>query len=52
MLAYANAAHDFKSPINGIVQSLNMLEDLIELDIGKMYYNRAKTCSNLMLYMA
>ena len=29
-----------------------MLEDLIELDIGRMYFNRAKTCSNLMLYMA
>ena len=51
-LAYGNAAQEFNSPMNGILQSLNMLEDLIESEIGKMYFNRAKACSNLMLYMA
>jgi hypothetical protein len=37
-------------PLNDIVSALNLLEDLIELDTGKIEFNRAKTYSNIMLY--
>jgi signal transduction histidine kinase len=50
-LAFASAAHEFKNPLNAIVSSLDILEPLIDLDRGMQYYNLAKSCSNLMLFL-
>jgi len=50
-LAFASAAHEFKNPLNAIVSSLDILEPFIDLDRGMQYYNLAKCCSNLMLFL-
>jgi signal transduction histidine kinase len=50
-VAFASAAHEFRNPLNGIVASLDLLEDKINLATGGIYYTTAKNCSNLMLYL-
>ena len=48
-IAFASAAHEFRNPLNAITQSLALLENQIHDERGKLYFNTAKSCSNLML---
>ncbi|CDW78214.1 multi-sensor hybrid histidine kinase [Stylonychia lemnae] len=50
-IAFASAAHEFRNPLNAITQSLELMNGLIDLSRGAKYYNIAKNCSNLMLYL-
>lgn len=50
-VAFASAAHEFRNPLNGIIQSLDLLSDMIDLQRGGKFYNTAKSCANLMLYL-
>lgn len=51
-LAFASAAHEFKNPLNGIVNSLDILEPLVSgCEITKSFFTVAKSCSNLMLFL-
>jgi signal transduction histidine kinase len=50
-VAFASAAHEFRNPLNGIVASLDLLEDKIDLATGGVFFTTAKNCSNLMLYL-
>lgn len=47
---FASAAHEFKNPLQGIVSSLEILNDKI-LQSGRKYYSIAKNCSQLMLFL-
>jgi signal transduction histidine kinase len=48
-IAFASAAHEFRNPLNGIIQSIDLLEDLYDKTRGEHFYRVAKNCSNLML---
>jgi two-component system, sensor histidine kinase and response regulator len=50
-IAFASAAHEFRNPLNGIVASLELLEDKIDHERGTIFYNTAKNCTKLMLYL-
>ena len=44
-IAFASAAHEFRNPLNGIIASLNILDGLIDHNLGHSYYLTAKNCS-------
>ncbi|TNV83426.1 hypothetical protein FGO68_gene1331 [Halteria grandinella] len=50
-VAFAQAAHEFKNPLNAIMTSLDLIQDSIINPRDKMYYQTAKNCSELMLYL-
>lgn len=50
-VAFASAAHEFRNPLNAIVSSLSLLENLFDKTKGHKYYTTAKNCSNLMLFL-
>lgn len=50
-MAFASAAHEFRNPLNAIVSTLDILEPLVDQRQGKPYFNLAKNCSNLMLFL-
>ncbi len=50
-IAFASAAHEFRNPLNGILSSLQLLKDKIDLKTGSLYYTTAMDCTNLMLYL-
>lgn len=50
-LAFASAAHEFRNPLNGIVQSLDLLEGQATSEMGKRYFRMARSCANLMQFL-
>jgi len=50
-IAFASAAHEFRNPLNGIISSLNLLEDKIDLEKCGSYFTVAMDCTKLMLYL-
>ncbi|TNV84137.1 hypothetical protein FGO68_gene10065 [Halteria grandinella] len=48
-LAFAQAAHEFRNPLNGITSSLQLLENMYDKEKGEQYFRTAKSCANLML---
>jgi signal transduction histidine kinase len=50
-IVFAQAAHEFRNPLNGIVTSIDMLNNYINHEAGGTYYKVAKNCSNLMLFL-
>ena len=50
-IAFASAAHEFRNPLNGILSSLQLLNDKIDHAKGGDYYRTAMDCTNLMLYL-
>ncbi|CDW77636.1 multi-sensor hybrid histidine kinase [Stylonychia lemnae] len=49
--AFASAAHEFRNPLSAIINSLDLLNGSIIDQNGRQYYNTARNCSNLMLYL-
>ncbi|CDW86955.1 multi-sensor hybrid histidine kinase [Stylonychia lemnae] len=49
--AFASAAHEFRNPLNAIISSLDLLKDMVDKERGLQYYQTAKNCSNLLLYL-
>lgn len=51
-VAFASAAHEFRNPLNGISQSLTLLENQIPpCPAAQKYYQIAKNCSNHLLFL-
>ena len=54
-LAFASAAHEFRNPLNAISASLELISPIIQErsddDLGKQYFQIARSCSNLMLFL-
>lgn len=50
-IAFASAAHEFRNPLNAIIQSLTLLGNMIDVQKVAKFYYTAKNCSNLMLYL-
>jgi signal transduction histidine kinase len=50
-IAFASAAHEFRNPLNGILSSLQLLKDKVDLSSCGTYYSTALDCTNLMLYL-
>jgi signal transduction histidine kinase len=50
-IAFASAAHEFRNPLNGIISSLDLLEEKIDIQKCGTNYNVAKNCSKLMLFL-
>ena len=48
-VAFAQAAHEFRNPLNGITSSLQLLENMYDKEKGEQYFRTAKSCANLML---
>ncbi len=48
-ITFAEAAHEFRNPLNGIIASLDLLEDKYDKVKGAKFYNNAKNCSKLLL---
>ncbi|TNV83798.1 hypothetical protein FGO68_gene7484 [Halteria grandinella] len=48
-VAFAQAAHEFRNPLNGIITSLQMLESIKCNEQERLYFNTALNCSRLML---
>jgi signal transduction histidine kinase len=53
-VAFASAAHEFRNPLSGIIQSLELLKqnDAIDTTIGMKPFKIAYGCSNLMLSLS
>ena len=51
ILAFASAAHEFRNPLNGIIASLEMLENIVDTQKRSKFLQIAKNCSDLMLYL-
>jgi signal transduction histidine kinase len=51
-IAFASAAHEFRNPLNGIISALDLMKEKVDLSGGDIYYNIAKNCSRLMLFLA
>lgn len=50
-IAFASAAHEFRNPLNAITQSLHILNGLVDKQKCGKYFNIARNCSNLLLYL-
>lgn len=50
-LVFAQAAHEFRNPLNGIISSLDLLHDKVDHAAGGEYYTIAKNCASLMLFL-
>lgn len=50
-LAFASAAHEFRNPLNAITASLELLDPLIDHERGGQYFQIARSCSNLMMFL-
>ncbi len=51
-ITFAEAAHEFRNPLNGIIASLDLLEcSFPKDDDNRVYFNNAKNCSKLMLFL-
>lgn len=50
-LAFASAAHEFRNPLNAIIASLDLIQDAIKQPRDKLYFDTARSCSHLMLYL-
>jgi len=50
-IAFASAAHEFRNPLNGILSSLTLLKEKVDLSSSGLYYTTAMDCTNLMLYL-
>ena len=48
-IAFAQAAHEFRNPLNGIISSLDLLTS--EVEESNNYFKIAKSCSNTLLYL-
>lgn len=48
-LAFAQAAHEFRNPLNGILSSLELLAD--QVDPQNKYLQIANSCANNMLFL-
>ncbi|TNV74028.1 hypothetical protein FGO68_gene16903 [Halteria grandinella] len=48
-IAFAQAAHEFRNPLNGIVSSLDLLSDTFMSENKRLYFDTALNCSHLML---
>jgi signal transduction histidine kinase len=44
-LAFAEAAHEFRNPLTGIIAALDLLSPIIKKDHAKIYFNNAKNCA-------
>jgi signal transduction histidine kinase len=50
-ITFAEAAHEFRNPLNGIIASLDLLEDKYDKQRGFKFYNNARNCSKLLLWL-
>jgi signal transduction histidine kinase len=50
-IAFASAAHEFRNPLNGIITSLDLMKMKSSISGGDTYFNIAKNCSRLMLFL-
>eukprot|EP00347_Sterkiella_histriomuscorum_P008792 403343733 len=50
-IAFAQAAHEFRNPLNAIINSIDLLKDFIHEATAQKYYSVAKNCSNLMGFL-
>ena len=48
-IAFAQAAHEFRNPLNAIIQSLELMSS--EIQSNNHYYEVAKNCANLMRFL-
>ena len=51
-VAFASAAHEFRNPLNSIIQSLELLQNFIENEKAREYFQVTKNSCNLMLFLA
>mmetsp|Transcript_26808 Transcript_26808/g.20075 ORF Transcript_26808/g.20075 Transcript_26808/m.20075 type:complete len:104 (-) Transcript_26808:20-331(-) len=50
-VAFASAAHEFRNPLNGIINSLELLEVKAPVVVREQCFTVAKNCSKLMLFL-
>lgn len=47
---FATVAEEFKCSIDSIQTSLNLLDDLVEMDTGRIYLDKSRSQVDLMMY--
>ena len=50
-MAFASAAHEFRNPLNSILQSLELLQAFVKSPEAKKYSIIARNCCNLLLFL-
>lgn len=51
-LAFAQAAHEFRNPLNGIIQSLDLIAaNKRNPTLSEKYFHVARNCSSLMHFL-
>lgn len=48
-VAFAQAAHEFRNPLNAIIASLELISPSIKEERQRLYLDTARNCSQLML---
>jgi signal transduction histidine kinase len=53
-VAFASAAHEFRNPLNGIIQSLEVMgaTNSVDMQRGAKSFHVAQSCASIMLCLA
>lgn len=50
-VAFASAAHEFRNPLNSILQSLELLAQFVTTPEAEKFFVIARNCCNLLLFL-
>ena len=50
-MAFASAAHEFRNPLNSILQSLELLAQFVTSPEAEKFFVIARNCCNLLLFL-
>jgi signal transduction histidine kinase len=50
-VAFAQAAHEFRNPLNSMTLALELLSTTIDMKKGGKYFRIANNCSKLMMFL-
>jgi len=50
-VAFASAAHEFRNPLNSILQSLELLQQYVRSPEAEKFFAIASNCCNLLLFL-
>ena len=50
-VAFASAAHEFRNPLNSILQSLELLAHYVSSPEAEKFFAIARNCCNLLLFL-
>ena len=50
-VAFAQAAHEFRNPLNGMTLALELLTGCVDMKKGGKFFKIAQSCTHLMMFL-